>query len=54
MRGYESFFRKSAMPAAQSSQTQKGIKNLSEKKYENIYCIRYDSIFMRSDSVEGK
>lgn len=42
------------MPAAQSSQTQKGIKNLSEKKYENIYCIRYDSIFMRSDSVEGK
>lgn len=43
MRGYESFFGKSAMPAAQSSQTQKGIKNLSEKKYENIYCIRYGS-----------
>jgi hypothetical protein len=34
MRGHESFFRKNAMPAAQSSQTQKEIKNLSEKKYE--------------------
>lgn len=58
MRGYESFFSKSVMPAAQSSQTQKGIKNLSEKKYEKTYRIRYgsgyDSIFMCSDSVEGK
>lgn len=58
MRGYESFFSKSAMPVVQSLRAQKGIKNLSEKKYEKTYRIRYgsgyDSIFMRSDSVEGK
>ena len=58
MRGYESFFSKSAMLVVQSLRAQKGIKNLSEKKYEKTYRIRYgsgyDSIFMRSDSVEGK
>lgn len=58
MGGYESFFCKSAMPVVQSLRAQKGIKNLSEKKYEKTYRIRYgsgyDSIFMRSDSVEGK
>lgn len=52
------FFCKSAMPVVQSLRAQKGIKNLSEKKYEKTYRIRYgsgyDSIFMRSDSVEGK
>lgn len=58
MRGYKSFFSKSAMLVVQSLRAQKGIKNLSEKKYEKTYRIRYgsgyDSIFMRSDSVEGK
>ena len=58
MRGYESFFSKSAMPVVQSLRAQKGIKNLSEQKYEKTYRIRYgsgyDSIFMCSDSVEGK
>ena len=54
MRGYESFFSKSAMLVVQSLRAQKGIKNLSEKKYEKTYRIRYGSIFMRSDSVEGK
>ena len=34
MGGYESFFCKSAMPVVQSLRAQKGIKNLSEKKYE--------------------
>lgn len=58
MGGYESFFCKSVMPVVQNLRAQKGIKNLSEKKYEKTYRIRYgsgyDSIFMRSDSVEGK
>ena len=58
MRGYESFFSKSAMLVVQSLRAQKGIKNLSEKKYEKTYRIRYgsgyDSIFIRSDTVEGK
>lgn len=39
MGGYESFFCKSAMPVVQSLRAQKGIKNLSEKKYEKTYRI---------------